>query len=136
MRDWSKVKEASITQDRGLLLEFAKAYQSAFNTKLNVGCGMCITDAYKRLKSYKNRIEMKQESKYKLKLKYQGAFWKGRPLQNGSMTEEIAKDLIKNHPKGEGLFAVLPKKEVKEIIEAKEEAPKKVATTKKKKSNK
>ena len=90
---------------------------------------MCINDAYKRLISYTNNKTMAEESNYKLKLKYQGAFWKGKPLQNGSMTDKLAKDLIKNHPKGEGLFSVLPKEEVKEV--------KKETTTKKaKKSNK
>ena len=63
-----------------------------------------------------------KNSGYKLKPMYNGirfgAFGSNKFANNENLTDEMAKKLIKDHPKGEGLFLTIPK-------EPKKEAPKK-----------
>jgi len=107
MKDWSKINKHSIVQDRVLLKEFSNDYQELFNTKLNIGCGKCIDEAYKRIISLKNN-NMKKTCNYRLKLKYEGTFFKGSLIRNGDLTDEIAGKLLKEHPHGEQLFDITP----------------------------
>lgn len=116
MRDWSKINQNSIKSDRVLLKEFALDFEKTFKEKLNIGCNLCIKDAYKRLNSInsKQMKTKKNECEYKFKAMYNGSlFWKGKPVRSGEMTDKLAKDLIKNHPHGKGLFDSIPKKTAK-----------------------
>lgn len=135
MRDWYKINENSIKSDRVLLKEFALDFEKTFKEKLSIGCSLCIKDAYKRLNSInsKQMKTKKNECEYKFKAMYNGSlFWKGKPVRSGEMTDKLAKDLIKNHPHGKGLFDSIPKKTAKkkekESTEVKNEE---VATTNK-----
>ncbi len=103
MRDWSKIHKRSILKDRALLKEFTLDYKSKFG-KLNIGCGKCIDEAYRKLT--KKKMET---PKFKLKRKYEGIIWKGQPVRNYDLTEKVAIDLLKNHNAKEKLFDIVPK---------------------------
>jgi hypothetical protein len=51
--------------------------------------------------------------KYRLKAKYDGILG----VKNSEMTDKKAKELIKTHPRGEGLFAEIPQRKPKEDAE-------------------
>lgn len=55
---------------------------------------------------FKKIISEMTDSGYRLKKMYNGI----RGVYNESITVKQAKDLIKNHPRGEGLFDVIPEK--------------------------
>lgn len=59
-------------------------------------------------------MSKKGTSNYRLKAKFNGiqaAFGSTKIISNDNLTDEIAKDLIKNHPHGEKLFDVIPKEQ-------------------------
>jgi hypothetical protein len=110
MREWKNINKGSILNDRVLLLEFSNDYEKTFNQKLNVGCKLCINDAYKRLisKTNTNMKSKTNECEYKLKGIYNGSIYKSNPLRRDEMTDDLAQDLIKNHKLGIKLFESIP----------------------------
>tara|TARA_R110000851_G_scaffold73647_2_gene162431 strand:- start:200 stop:625 length:426 start_codon:yes stop_codon:yes gene_type:complete len=113
----------------GLLTNFLKDYKLEFGGgKLNPSCSSCRNEYWT---NYLNLFEMKEiiECDYVLHQKYSGGVkigFNGRPIRNGEMTNEVAAELLRTHPRGELLFSKLP--ESKEI-EVKEEViiePKKI----------
>ena len=113
MMNWLGLDKETIFKDNDAdgnryLNQFLRDYERIFNiTDLEMG----------------NTTEPKE---YQLKPKYNGIplkFGSSVMVTNTNITKEYAKFLIKNHPRGEGLFNVLPKPEVKK--------PKPTATTKK-----
>jgi len=122
MREWSKINKTSILNDRGLLLEFSRDFLNAFKKPLNVGCKMCINDAYKRLINFKSsvKMEVKKKTEYILRKCFVGSLtWKGSYIFNETLTDKVAKDLVKNHPHGAKLFDFIPKA-VKKVVKTKD----------------
>lgn len=118
---WIDVDIGSIVKNRALFKQFILDYERHFG-KLNIGCNLCIKDAHRKLVKKLNSRNM-ETPKYRLKKKYEGTFWKGNPIRNGDLTEQVAKDLIANHPAGKLLFDILPKEDIKEDKPV-QEAPK------------
>ena len=106
--DWIDIDRHSILNDRVLMQAFVDDYRKLFNQNLEVGCRACIDNAYNRITNYKN-IKMANKSGYVLKEKYSGTIWKGRPIRNGDLSEELGKELLENHPARHNLFDSLPK---------------------------
>jgi len=123
MRKWSEINKQSIVNNKLLLLEFYKDFEKIFNSKINIGCKLCIIDAYNRLIS-KTEIKMSKKTevkcKYLLHKKYTGSIiWKSTPLRRDEMTDELAIDLIENHPRGKKLFEIIPNDDtIQKAIEA------------------
>lgn len=111
---WDKYNQGAIFRDKsrgGLLEKFLKDYKEHFGGSINPSCPKCLEKYYT---NYINKYIMsKSEVKcdYVLKQKYNGIQlgFGGRPVRNGEMTNEVAKDLIENHPHGEMLFDVFPR---------------------------
>lgn len=117
MRDWSKIDKVVIfkgTDENGnrYLSQFLKDYQQLTGAKeLNVGCGNCLEDYYKKYIQNFSTMSKKNKSGYVLKAKYDGIplkFGSRTFVSNRNMTDQLAKELIKNHPKGEDLFDAIP----------------------------
>lgn len=97
------------TSKGGLFLEFNKDYKKSFGKNINVSCPKCRVEAWEK---YLKSFEMSKSGNYELKAKYNGIQlgFNGKPLRNGEFTDAEAKKLIKDHPKGEGLFSKVPEK--------------------------
>ena len=113
MRDWTKIGKDAILKGKDengnrYLSQFLKDYQELTGAKnLNAGCGKCLNDYYKKYLKMKNQ----KKSGYVLKSKYDGIplnFGSRTFVSNRNMTDKLAKELIKNHPKGKGLFDKVP----------------------------
>ena len=111
------------TSRNGLLVNFNREYKEKFGKNINISCLKCRQEAWD---NYLKLFEMSKSGNYKLKGIYNGIqiSFGGKPLRNGEFTDKEAKELIKTHPLGEGLFEVLPKEEPKK-------APKKRVAKKK-----
>lgn len=100
----------------GFFVNFAREYKSQFGKIINVGCPSCRAKAWDDyLKLFKME---KSKSNYELKAKYNGIQlgFNGKPMRNGEFSDPEARKLIKLHPKGEDLFSIVPKKEVKKEL--------------------
>ena len=101
----------------GLLFEFLTEYKATFGGgKLNPNCSSCRAEYWD---NYLNLFTMATEKKssYLLKAKYNGINLtpQGRPLRNGEMTDEQAKELLEKHPAGASLFDFIPETPIKEV---------------------
>ena len=132
VRNWSEINISTImtgkTDDGVLLLSlFLKDYKETCKPTepIVVSCGACLERYYKE---YLKTKEMSAEiinSGYELHKKYEGItlFGSGLVITNKTLSDEIAKRLLKDHPRGEQLFSKIVKEEP--VIEAKkEETPK------------
>lgn len=137
---YKKLGKAAVFRDtsrNGLLTNFLKDYKLEFGGgKLNPSCSSCRNDYWN---NYLNLFKMKQEvvCDYELHQKYSGGIQlgvNGRPIRNGEMTNEIAEELLKTHPRGALLFSKMPEvKEIEVVAEEVEEPVKKVRKRKAKK---
>lgn len=81
---------------------------------INIGCERCLENYFTKYLNYLKTIKkMKPETKTtaKLKLMYQGIklkFGDKKHINNLNMTQAEAEELLAKHPKGAGLFDVLP----------------------------
>lgn len=132
MRDWTKYDKQSIFNDKkkgGLLVSFLTEYKEHFKLNtVNASCAKCFNSYYE---NYLNSLPMAKEIKekvecdYVLHKKYNGIQLgtNGRPIRNGEMTNEVAEQLLKEHPHGAKLFEIMPEQlKKKETSENKEES--------------
>lgn len=106
--EYGKIAVFRDTSKDGLFTQFLKEYRAEFGVKINPNCSSC-RDTYWR--NYLNLFKMtKKTANYVLKAKYNGIQlgFGGQPLRNGEITDAQAKELIKIHPKGVGLFEKIP----------------------------
>lgn len=97
------------------LSQFLSDYQKQFNPDhINAGCKRCLDDYYtkfvKHLTMSKNETKSKN-SGYILKPKYEGIpmkFGSRKLVYSHNITDEIAEEMIKSHPKGKELFQNIP----------------------------
>jgi hypothetical protein len=120
MTDWRGIDKSLILNDRALLKEFTLDYQAIYG-KLNIGCHKCIDEAYFKM----TNPQKMQDPDFSLKKKYEGTFWKDKPIRNADLTLEVALDLLKNHQAGATLFDIVPKEKVPTITKAKKAKAKK-----------
>ena len=102
------------------LPEFLTDYESTFKTQPEAGCRKCLVRYYQQLTSKINKMNTKTTSNFRLKAMYNGiqaGHGSNQIISNASLTDEIAIDLLDNHPHGEKLFDVIPDN-VDEIREA------------------
>ena len=119
---YKELGKAVVFRDKsrnGLLSNFLKDYKLEFGGgKLNPACSSCRNEYWN---NYLNLFEMKQtvHCDYELHQKYSGGVkigFNGRPIRNGEMTNEVAEELLKTHPRGKLLFSKMPEpKEIKEV---------------------
>lgn len=122
--EWLKIGRGSIFADKsknGLLFSFLKEYKIQFKVSVTPSCRKCLDLYwlnYEQLKTTKMEVK-KAECNYVLKAKYNGIQLgvNGDPIRNGEMTNEIAKELLEKHPRGEQLFSFIPEDEVIETEE-------------------
>lgn len=121
--DWLSIDKETIFSGKDengnrYLSRFLSDYKKAFNPDIiNAGCLKCLNSYYEKLT--KNLQMAKQEisqenSGYVLKTKYNGIplkFGSRVLVFNNTITDKIAKELIKNHPKGKDLFIKIPEEE-------------------------
>ena len=139
MKDWIKYDKQTIWNDKkkgGLLVSFLADYRDTFNIEVNASCGSCFNKYYT---DYLNSLPMDEtkfeKCDYELHKKYENITLKfsGKRIRNRDLTNELAKDLIANHPHGEKLFSVIAKKSTKKVkpIAKKKPTAKKKAVAKK-----
>ena len=120
MISWLSVDKGAIFRDKsrnGLLSNFLKDYKNEFGGSINPGCRKCLNDYYNKfIKKYTMKNDTPLKCDYELHKKYNGIQLgvNGRPIRNGEMTNEIAKELLEKHPRGVLLFSKYPVEEVKE----------------------
>ena len=121
MTDWINIGKTAVFRDKskgGLLTQFLKEYKQEFGGTIHPSCMMCLNGYWN---NYINSFKMSVENNcdYELHKKYNGIQTKfgGAPIRNSTLTNEIALDLLKNHPRGEKLFIKLPKIEDIEVLE-------------------
>lgn len=92
---------------------FLQEYTRTFNESVNAGCSKCI-QSY--ITKYQNKMkESENTSAYRLQPKYENIpleFGSAVLVNNGNITDEYAKKLLKSHPRGEELFAKMPEAKV------------------------
>lgn len=119
-KDWSKYEAEQVRSNsengERLALIFNQDYQKKFNREIT--CLHCKSQFAEEFHKYIKTMATKKEDapKYVLKAKYNGlplGFGKRGRAINGKLTDAQAKHLLKNHKRGEELFAVLPKPEPK-----------------------
>jgi len=121
MSDWLSIQKETIftgKDEKGnrYLSRFLSDYKKAFNLEdINAGCKKCLDEYYKKMTKHLREMSKSnknpQNSGYVLKAKYNGIPLKfGSPIlvTNANITDEMAKDLLKNHKKGEDLFEKIP----------------------------
>lgn len=119
MKRWLKIDKATIftgNDENGnrYLSQFLKDYQQTFNPDLiNAGCQRCLEDYYHKFTKYLSTMSKDTKTEYKLKAKYEGiplAFGSRTQVYNSNLTDEMAEELLKTHPRGKELFEVIPEK--------------------------
>jgi len=120
MQNWLEYSKESIFRDTakgGLLFLFLKDYQKEFGIKPIASCRKCLNSYWN---NYLNLYKMENTVKcdYELHKKYNGIQLgvNGNPIRNGEMTNEVAKELLEKHPRGEMLFSKLPKEDPKKEV--------------------
>jgi len=104
----------------GYLGLFLQDYYKKFKPTepIFAGCNKCLNDyIYK----YKNTPIMENTSNYKLKPMFEGItlFGTGLVITNATITDKIAKQLLKEHPHGKELFESIPVEKVEVIVKKK-----------------
>jgi len=88
---------------------FLRDYTEKFKTAVSAGCRKCLNSYYT---NYINSLKMKENKcQYRLKSKYEGIGLPSKKhirVNNGNITDALAKELLKHHPAGEKLFAFIP----------------------------
>jgi hypothetical protein len=131
MRDWRELSpsriQSGVEDGKRIILEFAQDYRAVFNKELCIGC----TGSFEnQLQKFLKKQYMKEnKTGFKLHERYNGLKLGGfrgiETITNYAMTEEKALLFLTKHPKGKGLFSLLPKnvdeliKDYKEKQEAK-----------------
>ena len=116
LEKWSKyqadeVKNGYDQDGKRLIISFKKDYKSLFGIDI---CHHCNGFNAKFLKFIEKLKQMKDKKKpncnYRLKKMYDGItlFGSTKYYKNDTLTDEDARHLIEKHPRGEGLFEVLP----------------------------
>lgn len=112
---------------------FLKDYTKLFSTKVNPSCKNCLKNY---LQNYKSKLlNMENNCKYRLKKKYNGIqtkFGSGIFVTNDNITDELGKELFKNHKNPEQLFERYPKEQIEVKAEEVKPPKKKRRTTTKK----
>jgi len=121
MRDWSKIAPETVFTGKSedgnrYLNEFLRDYKTAFNPAIiEAGCRRCLNDYYSKLTQSLHKMKTVKTA-YKLKAKYNGIplkFGSRIQVSNTNLTDALAEELIKNHPRGADLFEIVP--EAKEV---------------------
>lgn len=122
MTDWLTIDKKTIFEGKDkngnrYLTEFLKDYKEKYNPQeINAGCSRCLNDYYKKIIKFYSAMAKQETKKAKAKSKFVlKPMFNGIPLKFGSrtlvsnsnLTDELAKELIKNHPRGEALFSSL-----------------------------
>jgi hypothetical protein len=133
---WSKLSANTIFEGKNsdgvrYLNEFLKDYQDTIKPTEPIygSCLKCVQKYYYELLNY---TKMATSTKYKLKPKYEGItlFGTGLVITNATLTDELAEQLLAEHPAGATLFEEVAKKSKsdtkkktpsKEVIEKTEE---------------
>ena len=110
-----KLGYTHVFRNKAVLSSFLIEYKKYFHTgNLNPSCSSCRSDYWSK---YTKLFEMKKTVKcdYELHSKYNGINLgvNGRPIRNGEMTNEIAKELLDKHPRGSLLFSKIPVKKTR-----------------------
>ena len=143
-KNWTKYDIQTIFADKrkgGLLVTFLKEYRDEFNVVVNASCASCFKTYYKNyLNSIKPKEKMgaKTTCDYELHKKYENITLKfgGDRIRNSDLTNELAEQLLAEHPHGAKLFSVIKKKSTKIVKVAKKPTPKAKPKAKAKKSKK
>ena len=117
-KKWSKYQAAEVrtgTDQNGnrLLVSFARDYKEVFGVDICPNCNGFNQKFINFLNKTKPMSE-KKKSGYVLKKTYQNIpleFGSSVFVNNENMTDEYGAKLLKSHPKGEGLFDILPAKD-------------------------
>ena len=120
VKDWSELGFSEIYDNRTNKINFAVDFRKVYGEKLNVGCRKCIREAYKRIINDKSNKFKTMGKVFKLKKKYEGVFYKGKPIRNGDLSNKVANDLLKNHKAGADLFETIGEAEEKEPTKIKD----------------
>ena len=111
--DWQQYTPKQVRTDKiggsRLVLAFAKDYKNYFNQELT--CINCESSFKNEFLKYIRTMSKEAKNDYELKPKYNGlplGFGLRGRVYNGKITKKQADHLLKNHPKGEDLFKVLP----------------------------
>lgn len=119
MIDWTEyTREVVFNQKKEdgslLLTDFIRDYKNVFKpVEVNIGCLSCLNQYYDKLINYITKMGTKTPEKclFKLKEKYNGVrlgFNTNLLIHNGNITDELAIRLLKEHPRGELLFTIIP----------------------------
>lgn len=105
------------------LPEFLNDYQDSFLEVPEAGCRKCLVRYYEKLTSKINKMNTKNTSNFRLKAMFNGiqaSHGSNRIISNNSLTDELAIELLDNHPHGEKLFDVIPDNvdEIREAVSA------------------
>ena len=107
IKTWRDFGSAKIFSSKSLTIQFAKDFEDLFGERLNVGCRKCLQRAYQRINK-NNKTKIMNECNYQLKAKYEGIFYKDKPLRNSSLTNKLSEELLKKHKAGKDLFEKMP----------------------------
>ena len=131
------------TKNRLIFSKFVEllAELHEIDNRVSLFCGTCrasdrIRDGINDIKLYIKRKSIKMEkSKCNYSFKKGNGMglvvsFKGSTYTNANLTDKVAEELIKFNKKNEGLFEIMPKKEVKKVKETKAKKAKKEAVKK------
>lgn len=119
--DWDKI--AKVTVFEGIdengnryLPQFIADYRKIHtgSEPIIIGCERCLENYYRKYIQYLktiNKMKNTSTTTAKLKLMYQGVklkFGAKKHINNANMTQAEAEELLAKHPKGAGLFDILP----------------------------
>lgn len=120
MIDWLVIDKVTIFKGEDesgnrYLNQFLADYKRIFNPDMiNAGCQRCLEDYYTNFIKFLQMGNSTEKKEYVLKKMYNGIpleFGSAILVTNANITKEYAEKLIKNHPRGEGLFDAIPKRE-------------------------
>lgn len=124
--NWLKINKETIFSGKDengnrYLSQFLADYEKTFHPdEINAGCKRCLDDYYKKFikhLSMSKKDTNSENSGYILKKKYEGIpmhFGSRKLVYSHTLTDEIAEEMLKKHPKGKELFHNIPKKSKKE----------------------
>ena len=126
MRDWYKIDMETVftgTDEHGVryLSEFLSDYESNFSDSANAACRKCLIQYYNKIIKYQTNKNMENsQTVFRLQAKFNGiqsSFGSSTVISNRNLTDEIAVDLIANHPHGVKLFDIIPDN-IDELLQA------------------
>lgn len=101
------------------LSQFLRDYKEAFGKEeINAGCPKCLDSYYTKFTKHLSKMGEKINSTYRLKAKYNGislGFGSNVIVSNRNITDDLAEQLLKNHPRGKELFETMPKAPKRDI---------------------